>query len=214
MRGVESEVQEGQAAALRKELNQTARAKSSLTDLRVRSLIEDEEYVAKRATLAAQADRLEEELRKRTEQPDYWFEPSRAVISLCVYAISWHRHGSPQDRRLLLNSIGSNLSLQGRKLSICAKKPFVRVPKARDSLYLCTFVDAIREMSSDPEFKAAVAAIQELERRFGTQLTVLAEKPASKRSSAARPSLVRRQSKSPPRNLPDTPLEMRSGLGR
>jgi site-specific DNA recombinase len=212
MRGHELERESEQVSALQKERDGVKASLSELTDLRLRQLVSDEEYLAKRQKLSAQLERLEETIASQVARPDHWIEPAQAVISFSKYAVSWFADASPQEKRLLVSAAGSNPTLKGKILSICAKKPFATVPKNRDILQLCTFVEAIREMSSDSAFRSAIAAIQELEHRFATRDAV--EKLASRSSLAAKPSLRRRQLKCAPRNPPDMLPEKRSGRGQ
>jgi len=170
MRTEETRDRDAQTKALQKKADDIERAKSTLTDLRLRQLIGDTEFLSKRNELEANLDRLNEELAKRDAEPDYWFEPSRAVISFSTNAIIWFREGNDEDRRLILGAVGSNLSLMGKILNVQAKEPFIKVPQKPLYPFLLAFVEAIKKMADDSAFCTALAAIKTLEERAAARV--------------------------------------------
>lgn len=97
----------------------------NLTKLRLRDLVTDEEYLRRRSELERERIRMAQALKTR-EQADSWFEPARTLISFSHRATSWFKAGDSQKKRLILAVVGSNLTLEGGKLRIEAKKPFRR----------------------------------------------------------------------------------------
>lgn len=138
---------------------------SELTDLRLRQLLRDDEFVQKRQETIRLRDELTQEIEKREVDPAYWFEPSRSIVSFSKNAISWFESGDAEDKRLVLNISGSNPSLKNKILNIEAMEPFLHVPKRRSFLNLRAYVEAIRLAAPLPGFEAAIKAIQELEKR-------------------------------------------------
>lgn len=136
---------------------------STLTDLRVRSLIGDDEYLARRREIEVVQIATEERLSKAESAAD-WFEPAQLLILFCNQAISWFTHGTNDIKRHIANSVGSNYTLMNKKLNVEARKPFsLRVEQPR-ILYRCGFVDDVRTRfeSQEPEFLALLDDIREV----------------------------------------------------
>jgi site-specific DNA recombinase len=98
---------------------------STLTDLRVRSLISDDEFTTKRLDLTRARLSVKQQLAIVDEDQD-WIEPLRTLISFSNKAVEYFRGGDDEQKRLLLVTTSSNSTLSNRILSIEAKKPFVR----------------------------------------------------------------------------------------
>ncbi len=94
-----------------------------LTPLRFRNLISDEEFLAHRAELELRRLRLTEQLESPNTRET--FEPVRAVISFRNQAADWFQAGDERVRRLILQTVSSNLTLKDKILNIQAIKPFV-----------------------------------------------------------------------------------------
>jgi hypothetical protein len=184
-RHTRAEKDEAQIGELKKAVLNTERAVSSLTDLRVRELIDDAEFVAKREKLRADIGRFREKIEERRDSTDYWFEPGRSLLAFSNLAVSWFSEGTAQDRRLILASLGSNLTLSSRILNVQAMEPFNLMPKTTNCLRLYSFVDAIRELSSDHCFQKCLESIKMLVAKHGDSRAL----PTSPDTSS--PSLTR-----------------------
>ena len=116
---------------------------STLTDLRVRSLIDDEDYLARKRdveiALAAVADRRLGAVRHRD-----WIEPGQLLISFNNRAMSWFRSGTEAIKRQIVGAVGSNYTLTGKKLNGEAVKPFSLRVEQPTLLYWCGYADDIR----------------------------------------------------------------------
>src|SRR6185312_556360 len=88
-----------------------------------RNLVTDEEFLAHRTELELQRMRLAEQL-EALNTPDT-FEPVSAVISFRNQAANWFQAGDEHVKRLILQTVSSNLTLKDKILSIQAAKPFV-----------------------------------------------------------------------------------------
>lgn len=97
---------------------------ATLTDLRVRTLIDDADFLKRRQNLQTEQVTLKERLSK-LEAPTKWFEPAELLISFCRFAVSWFQQGDNEAKRLIVGTVGSNLTLTNRILNIEAAKPFV-----------------------------------------------------------------------------------------
>ena len=98
---------------------------NNLTRMRYQELIGDEEFVRQRSELAKEEERLKE--RRRQIEASAWLEPSRDLFLFSNRARFWLLHGDSDIKRVILSTVGSNLFLKGKKLSIDAKKPFTIV---------------------------------------------------------------------------------------
>jgi site-specific DNA recombinase len=94
-----------------------------LTTLRLKGLITDDEFLHRRREIEQEQLQLEEKLRNARRGED-WFEPFQAFISFRNQAVDWFRRGDHQIKRLILQTIGSNLTLKDKILNIEAAKPF------------------------------------------------------------------------------------------
>jgi len=94
----------------------------SLTKMRYRELITDEEFIRQKTELVRRKTTLEDQLGRTNSES--WVEPSRNLFLFSNRAIFWLTHGTQQEKRLILSTVGSNPLLTGKKLNIDAKKPF------------------------------------------------------------------------------------------
>jgi DNA invertase Pin-like site-specific DNA recombinase len=127
------------------------RSLENLTKLRYRELIGDEEFVRQRAEL----NREESQLKERLEQlkTELWIEPSRNLFFFSNRAAFWLMHGTATEKRLILSTVGSNLTIKAKKLSIDARKPFQILQRSRSISTWCARVNDVRTFfRSEPEF--------------------------------------------------------------
>jgi len=123
-------------------LESCQRNADNLTKLRYRELIRDEEFIRQRGELT----REQVGLRERLEQLDTerWVEPSRNLFLFSNRAIFWVTHGTLQEKRLILATVGSNLSLGSKKLNVDARKPFQLLETSGHIRSWCTIVNDVR----------------------------------------------------------------------
>ena len=123
----------------------------NLTKLRYRELIDDEEFVRQRASLTQEQLKLKQRAQQlKTEQ---WIEPSRRLFLFSNRAVFWLSHGTATEKRLILSTVGSNLTLTAKKLSIDARKPFLILQNRRPISNLWTIVNDVRTFfQTEPNF--------------------------------------------------------------
>ena len=144
---------------------------STLTDLRVRNIIADSEFLERRREIELARVATEEQLATADQAPD-WFEPAHLVISLCNQAASWFRYGSDDIKHLIVKTIGSNYILKDKKLSGEATKPLMWGVEEPKILYRCGSVDDIRTWfelseSGNLEFVANVRKLKAMVEEAG-----------------------------------------------
>jgi site-specific DNA recombinase len=135
----------------------------NLTSLRLRDLITDEEYQKTRAGLLKERQKLTQ--RQEDDNADKaWFEPAQLLISFNSRLVSRFVEGDFSTKRMILEIVGSNLTLTDKKISIEARKPFRLVPKEGSHSSLCTTLKDVRTLieSGDSEMQSVIAGIRKL----------------------------------------------------
>ena len=173
---------DAQSRALQRAVDETTQATTSLTHLKIRSLISDEEFVRERQGLQRELLRLKE-AQKIASNPGTWFEPTQMLVSFGSEAAKWFEVTDDRTKRLILKSVGSNYTLTDKKLSVEARKPFVWVSKSDTCLrwrgavedvgsiekmpsrqQMSRMLKRLREMSvsRDPEFLETIALVRKV----------------------------------------------------
>ena len=88
---------------------------SELAGLRLRNLLTDAEFLHQRQVLQQEQLRLQHKLAD-SDAGDSRFEHALELFSFGNKAAEWFRAGDDQQKRLILETIGSNLSLQGKQI--------------------------------------------------------------------------------------------------
>lgn len=116
-------VQNAQKDSLEKARSAVERQLDNLTKLRLRDLVNDEEYTRQRQELERERIGLAQKL-ENAGSAESWFEPARLFVSFSSQAVSCFTTGDMQTKRLILEITGLNPTLRDEKLNIEAKKPF------------------------------------------------------------------------------------------
>jgi len=120
--------EEARTRSLETALTETDAQLNELTGLRLRNLLTDEEFVSRRRELQQEQLRLREKVVEMGIARDP-FEPFSELVSFSRRAAEWFSHGDSQSKRLILETVGSNLFLKDKILNIEAKKPFAALTK-------------------------------------------------------------------------------------
>lgn len=151
-------------ASLERTILDLASQRSTLIDLRVRGLIDDQEFVTRRQAL----DREEAKLRARLheiENGSDGIEPTAMIALFSSQAADWYERGDPDTRRLIVRTVGSNLSLAGKKLSIEAAEPFYKWPEAPKIPQLLAVMEDVRTKVCRGEFDDLIRNIRLIQER-------------------------------------------------
>jgi DNA invertase Pin-like site-specific DNA recombinase len=138
-----------------------------LTGMRLRGLLSDQEFVAEREALRSEQLRLREKIAEIGRVKNR-FEPARELISFSNRAADWFAHGDDESKRLILQTVGSNLALKDKKLSIEAAKPFASLASLANSPRQLAVVDVVRTFADDEDFQHIIDNIRLLTNRFET----------------------------------------------
>lgn len=115
---------------------------SNLTDMRVRDMISEEEFIAKREKLQLALAEAEES-RRNADKAQSTFEPLRVMNLMKHRAKYWHSVATPKQKRKLLQILCSNPTLEGKKLNLVAKKPFIEIGHFAKFSRLCSSVEDV-----------------------------------------------------------------------
>lgn len=151
----EHETEQAQRRSLHRAMEDVKSQQNELTNLRLRRLLTDDEYLTRRRELEGEQSQLEERFRKDTTGGNR-FEPFRAVISFRNHAADWFHRGDENTRRLILLTVGSNLTLQDKILSIQAAKPFTYTFSLAYYPGLLAGVDDVRTLKKTRPSKKAL----------------------------------------------------------
>lgn len=137
-----NEASEATKGAVQNALAICHKSLDNLTRMRYQELIGEEEFVRQRADLIREEERLNQ--RWRQLEASVWLEPSRDLFLFSNRARYWLLHGGGDIKRVILSTVGSNLFLKDRKLSIDAHKPFSILREIDSRSLWCTIVTDVR----------------------------------------------------------------------
>lgn len=137
----------------------------TLTDLRVRSLLSDDEFTRKRLDLTKARLNVVQQLGLLQEEED-WIEPIRTLVSFSNRAVEYFSGSDDAQKRLILKTTSSNPALSNRILSIEARMPFVQWGTEPTKSEMCRFTRDVRTLveTSDKGFSDIVANIRKIVR--------------------------------------------------
>jgi len=116
-------------SSLQKRYKDTQGQINSLTDMRVKKLIDDEEYLEHKNRLLLEREKLKERIDDTRHGADRWLELSERAFTFACYANYWFDHGTLEEKNTILKTIGSNFLLKDRKLTIELKNPWIILKK-------------------------------------------------------------------------------------
>lgn len=105
-------------------LEAVLKEEENLLSLRVRDLVEDSVYVAKRAEMADRRVALSEKLKQPGRSANELRQLSRDVVSLGTRAAETFVSGTGVQKRMILEAVGLNYALGARRVAFSLKKPF------------------------------------------------------------------------------------------
>ena len=137
----------------------------TLLDLRLRGLIDDQDLVSRREELQNERIGLTAELTGLDRQVR-WFEPVMAIVLFGSRAAAWFMAGDDALRKVILKTIGSNLTLRDRKLNIEAVFPYSLQPESTSFRTLCGLINEVRTryVNRDPALLKLIEDIEATEK--------------------------------------------------
>ncbi|RJO59585.1 hypothetical protein C4546_01785 [Candidatus Parcubacteria bacterium] len=119
-----------QALSIERRLGACAKELSELTNLRIRGLLSDEEYIEKKRELEDERIGLQESVAKRKHHSSEVGKRCANIFEFAGVAVRRFQKGTDRDKREILHSVGSNLTLRDGILNIEAVKPFQLIRSA------------------------------------------------------------------------------------
>jgi DNA invertase Pin-like site-specific DNA recombinase len=166
LRATAATIAASQGAALTEIVKQL----KELTSLRLRRMVDDEEFVQER-------QRLENTRTSLGKAPDPTFtgkliELLDVVERVSIHAARWFQRADPERKQKILKTVCSNSTLMGKKLSIQATKPLVTGSNVIGSRNLWAVVDEVRTF--DREGKRLLADLRRVAEHGNLDATMAA----------------------------------------
>lgn len=120
--------------SLESAINDTKKQLDNLLDMKLKGLINDEEYSTKKTSLISNKSNLKEKLESTDKMHDKWLELSEKTFNFATYAREWFAQGSPEQRRAIVRTLGSNLTLKDKELLIHQEKPYLVLKKVHNEM--------------------------------------------------------------------------------
>lgn len=99
----------------------------NLNQMRLKDLIDDEEYMREKKRLFREKIKLEESLKNGNDKGRRATELTEKTFNFAAKAKDRFQNGSLEDKRAILQGLGSNLSLKDKKLFIQVEKPLILI---------------------------------------------------------------------------------------
>lgn len=100
-----------------------------LLDLLLDGSISKEEYKVKKISLTENKRKSKDALNSLDKQQDKLLELSEKTFEFAAYSRYWFKSGDKQTKRQILSSLGQNILLKDKIISIEATKPFSIIQK-------------------------------------------------------------------------------------
>lgn len=152
-------------ASIERSITEISDQLSNLTDLRIRSLVPDGEFLSRRGALEIALKVAQEKL-EEGDNAESWFEPLQSMISFCNCAVPWLMNGDDETRRIIIKTVGSNPTLRDKEVRIDKAKPFVALTEVGSFLDWCSRLHEVRMLieSKDKETMDVLDNIKEFNR--------------------------------------------------
>jgi site-specific DNA recombinase len=133
--GDDSRSRETAEVALKATIAELTLQLQELRRLRLRRMIDDAQYVSEHNRLTQERDLLLEA--GQTSHSVDRFELFAHAISFSKYAVDWFRDAEPATQRTIVQTVGSNFSMNAKKLNGEAVKPFQNSAKTAQIIQQC-----------------------------------------------------------------------------
>ncbi len=97
----------------------------NLLRLRLKGLVDDDEYTHQKEVLLLEKKEVKGKLENTDKRANNWLELSEKTFHFATYARYWFINGTNEQKRGILQTLGSNLTLKDQKVLINLDKPLV-----------------------------------------------------------------------------------------
>ena len=123
---------ESAADSLRKALQNVQSRLDRLLDLRISpantdgTILSDDEYATRRASFLKEKEGLERELHNATSVGEAdWIAARNGALRFGSHVSCWLAQGDPQQKRVILSALGSNLAIRDQMVAITLENPLL-----------------------------------------------------------------------------------------
>lgn len=109
-----------------------------LLTLRLKQMIDDEEYQRKKELLLLEKKEIKQKLENSDKRADDWLDLCERTYKFATYATVWFDKGTNQQKREILHALGSNLVLDKQNLSLNQRKPFAILAGNKEKVEILT----------------------------------------------------------------------------
>jgi site-specific DNA recombinase len=95
------------------------------------SVLSDEDFKKQITLLQKEKKDIEQEQKTLAKRADEWLELSQKTFNFACYARLRFQHGTLHEKKEILATIGSNLVLKDKLLSLTVPKPFIAIQEAK-----------------------------------------------------------------------------------
>lgn len=101
-----------------------------LVDMRMRDLLDDDEYAQQRSRIKSEMLRADDSMRNTEQRAEDWLELTEKAFDFATYARARFARGTLMDKRDILRTLGQNLTLTDGKLEITPNEWLVCLAEA------------------------------------------------------------------------------------
>lgn len=106
----------------------------TLIDMRAAGEITEDEYAASKTKAIEEKEKFNKLLNDTNARVDDWIERAEEIFDFASMAKEKFENGTPEEKRDVISTLGSNLYLRDRKLSVSLASPLVLAEKATSEL--------------------------------------------------------------------------------
>lgn len=139
-------------------LEATQKKLDNLTQLRLKDLIDDEEYISEKKKLKEEIIRLRELIRDTEARADKWLELTEQTFEFATYARHNFATGDKQAKKEILAALGQNFIVKNKKLHFEPNKWFMPIEKRYPALK-SQYDEVITKKINSPKVKKAKIAV-------------------------------------------------------
>lgn len=111
--------------SLEKALRECQKRLENLNQMRLKDLLDDTEYLQEKRRLLEEKMRVEEKVQHQDDHEERGLELTQRIFIFANRARDRFQNGPLDEKRTILEALGSNLLLKDKKLIIHAEKPFL-----------------------------------------------------------------------------------------
>ncbi len=145
----ESQTRQAQMQSIEGAYKNAQKQIDELLNLRLRNLISDEEFEEKRRELLKERALLNERRSNTEQNADHWFEQVERSLLFAQAVRKRFRSGSIDQKRIILETVGSNLLLKDKNLLFEPVEPFSYLQGTADFSIWRDAVEDVRTFVQD-----------------------------------------------------------------